>query len=186
VAGQFHNLTVSFDRQLRGVVLVFVDDILVSKTHMRVLSTPRIALDTWINARHAENLDTGFRGYFSHLKMYSRALPEDGWANGTFLHVFGGCLLTYRSSLYRSFWPYSIDLVHVCRQLLFSCIHSWDTRISSVPIQGPEFALLVYFNCAQGCQRLADEVLPVVKVGSKKGCILLFCPLYVDMPIHLF
>jgi hypothetical protein len=85
---QFYNLSVSFDRLSHGSIHVFFDSKLLSKATTNILPTPRIALETWVNARGVENLDTGFRGYLQHLKLYSEALSEAGWDQGMFLHVF--------------------------------------------------------------------------------------------------
>jgi hypothetical protein len=85
---QFHNLSVSFDRRSDGSIHVFFDGKLLSKTTTFVLSTPRIALETWLNARGADKLDTGFKGYLQRLNLHFEALGEAGWDQGAFLQVF--------------------------------------------------------------------------------------------------
>jgi hypothetical protein len=105
---QFHDLSVSFDRRSHGLINVFFDGKLLSKTTTVVLPTPRIALETWLNARSAENLDTGFRGHLQYLNLHSEVRSTAGWNQGMFRHIFCRCCLLDRSPTYAQSWRHSV------------------------------------------------------------------------------
>jgi hypothetical protein len=67
----FQDLTIAFDRRGKGFIELTINGRAFEKTAVGLLKTPRIALDTWINARAASELDGGFRGTFQSLQFSS-------------------------------------------------------------------------------------------------------------------
>lgn len=85
----------TFDRLRAGLVNVFVDGRHLAQQRVPLVASPKVAQEIWVNSRDFGNLDTGFRGWISRLKMCAQPLSlEDAVVECEFLRPFNLTILS--------------------------------------------------------------------------------------------
>ncbi|KAG8532452.1 uncharacterized protein KY384_002329 [Bacidia gigantensis] len=69
-----HDLTISFDRRDNGSVAVYLDGEDAGGEDISLIYSPKIGQEIWLNSRHWDNLDTGFRGELYRFTMFADAI----------------------------------------------------------------------------------------------------------------